>query len=331
MLSHFAVISSFLVPIIILYYLFPESFVTTWKGRTFYMFFVWLMFLETYINWEKLKTKAPFKLQQWKTIPFLFFLVFPTVFIFGLYFLEWEIFIGDLTKDISSAPAHYWSLSFEYIIFTICLSVLLLLKYGVEGLKLFSISTAFVGVIGSIYLLDTMYPYGAFQPFQALVPVTAYCAAQLLNSMGYKTTLASGLHGTTRLKLYNASGTYLVGYDIAWPCAGVHSLILYSLVILLFLKQLKLSAFQKFVCYIVGAIVTFFLNVLRIVSIYLVTVNYGQDAATVFHDYYGELYVVLWTLAYPFLIMGFQKLWLRTRVERILKIEENSVSFKSVV
>ena len=111
----------------------------------------------------------------------------------------------------------------------------------------------------------------------------------------------------------------------------MHSLILYSLVILLFLKQLKLSAFQKFVCYIVGAIVTFFLNVLRIVSIYLVTVNYGQDAARVFHNYYGELYVVLWTLAYPFLIMGFQKLWLRTRVERILKIEENSVSFKSVV
>lgn len=313
---HFSLILAFLVPVGFLYYLFPESFVKTWKGRTFYMFFIWLIILETYLNWEKLNVEATLKLREWKTALFFLFLSFPTVFVFGLYPFGLESLIGNLMKGVSGAPAHYWSLSFEYIVFTLCFSMLLLLRYGIEGLKLFSISTAFIGVIGFIYLLDTIYPYGAFQPFQALVPVTAYCAAQLLNFMGYKTTMASGLYGTTRLKLYSASGTYLVGYDIAWPCAGVHSLILYSLVILLFLKQLELSAFQKFVCYIVGAAVTFFLNILRIASIYLITVNYGRDAARVFHNYYGELYVVLWTLAYPFLILGFQKLWLSIRLKR---------------
>lgn len=49
---------SFIAPIIVLYILDPDSFNSTWKGRTFYLFFLRLLFLELILAWEKLTQKT---------------------------------------------------------------------------------------------------------------------------------------------------------------------------------------------------------------------------------------------------------------------------------
>ncbi len=52
------------------------------------------------------------------------------------------------------------------------------------------------------------------------------------------------------------------------------------------------------VIFAVGAVGTFFVNVLRIVSICTLWVNVGPEAAQMFHTYYGELYFIVWIMLY---------------------------------
>jgi thaumarchaeosortase len=196
----------------------------------------------------------------------------------------------------------YWPLSLEYLVFTIFFAATIWLAYEVEGLKQFSISLCLLGAIGIIYMIDTFYPYGAFTPFQAFVPFTASSAAQVLNWMGYKTFfLPYQVQGTPVLYVSGSSGS--VGFGIGWPCAGVQSLFIYTCVILLFLKKSTIPMIQKIVYFIIGAIGTYIVNILRIVSIYIIAINQDKSAAQVFHDYYGELYSITWIIAYLIIII----------------------------
>src|SRR3989339_659633 len=47
----------FTVPLILLYFLNPGSFESMWKGRTFQLFFIWLVALEFILSWETIKLK----------------------------------------------------------------------------------------------------------------------------------------------------------------------------------------------------------------------------------------------------------------------------------
>ena len=59
----------------------------------------------------------------------------------------------------------------------------------------------------------------------------------------------------------------IANFDIGWPCAGVESLIIYTVTTSLFLKNSKFSSMQKFAYFIFGAIVTYLINILRITTI----------------------------------------------------------------
>jgi exosortase/archaeosortase family protein len=56
----------------------------------------------------------------------------------------------------------------------------------------------------------------------------------------------------------------------------------------------------------IGATVTYFLNILRIVTIFVISINGGD--ITQFHNYYGQLYSITWIVSYPLIIMGTQAL-----------------------
>lgn len=52
------------------------------------------------------------------------------------------------------------------------------------------------------------------------------------------------------------------------------------------------------IVFAVGAAGTFFTNILRIVTIYVLAANYGQSQALLFHNYLGELFFIAWILLY---------------------------------
>ena len=103
--------------------------------------------------------------------------------------------VNDIIVDLSEQNNVYWTnampISIEYLVFTMLFALMILLENGVKGLSDFSISTLFLGIIGFIYTIDSIYPFGTFAPFQIFVPTIAMLAANVLNLMRYQTSIAT--------------------------------------------------------------------------------------------------------------------------------------------
>jgi exosortase/archaeosortase family protein len=312
---------SFILPIIILYFLDPMVFEKTWKGRIFYIFFLWLVSLETILGWEKNKAQKIKRLRSIRTIAFVLALLLPTIYVVVANFCGLNDLIVDLaTKNnivdpwVSAMP-----LSTEYLVFTALFALIIMLEYGIEGLKSHAISTVFLGTIGALYMIDNVYPNGKFTPFQIIVPTTATLAANLLSFMGYRIKWYPTIDGMPDLKVTNPQGTSSARFLIAWPCSGVESLLIYSVTILLFLKNSTISWKQRIVYFAFGAAVTYFINILRIVTIFIIGINGGDPMA--FHDYYGQLYSITWITSYPLLIIGSRALWGKIRTNATIAVD----------
>jgi exosortase/archaeosortase family protein len=311
-------IFSLITPLVILYYLDSESFEMMWKGRTFLIFFVWLIALETILNWEKLERRKIGKTRPLRTILFAVSLVLPTIYVVAANYGGINSALQDLAvkNNIYSESVQWVPLFTEYLMLLVLFTLTILLEYGVPRLTEFSISIGFQGAIGLIYTIDTLYPFGRFTPFQMLVPTTATLAAKFLNLMGYATLmfpLNDSIHGSmTQLVILNTPpGKNPAAFAIAWPCSGVESLIIYTVTILLFLKSMPISWKQKIAYFTIGAAITYLINIFRIVMIYLLALDYGRDATEVteFHNYYGQLYSITWIISYPLILIGSQILW----------------------
>ncbi len=311
---------SFIVPFLILYSLYSNTFepvwTGTWKNRVGYFFFLWLFSLETIINWEELRTEK-FKLSSAKTFAFITVLLLPTIYVVVANYLGLNQMIIDLSMQFNVRPA--WAalmpLTIEYMVFAFFFAVIILLEHGKSGLKNYSISTFFLVIMGVIYLIDNLYPLGEFTPFQIMVTPTAILAANILSLMGYQTILDTR---TTVPFLFASNPKNLkecFGASIDWPCSGVESLLIYTVTILLFLKKSGISLKHKIIYFMIGAIVTYFINILRIVTIYVIAIHHGNWG--IFHDYYGQLYSLTWIISYPLIIIGSQALWNKIRKQKM--------------
>ncbi len=302
----------------------------SWKGRLFILFFIWLFVLETTLNMEKFleeeqntKPRSHFKL-----LAIFICAIIPIIYILSVNFLGldqtviqigealrgeyWRTNFSDWQHILNAA----WPLSFEYLMFTFSFLATILLAYGKDGVKKFAITLALITGISTIYLIDTVFPYGVLRPLQLLALPTAACAAALLEILGYPFVLSFSPGRDTMPIIRTQSGGQTISIGIAWPCAGVHSLFLYTLIILLLFRKSNISSFRKVVYFIVGAIGTYFVNILRIIAYFFIRINEGLTAAITFHDVYGELFAVLWILFYVLLVTCIQKFRL---VERTIQ------------
>jgi len=317
-------ILAFVIPLSILYYLDPNSFEMTWEGRTYYLFFVWLMMLETILNWGELRPKIS-KLTSSRTILFIVSVCLPTVYVIGSNYYGWNgVFLNFALSKINPDPniSNYMPLSIEYLVFAMLFVAIAFAAYGVASLRNYSITAVFIGLIGSIYAINNLYPYGLFTPFQVLVPTTTALAAAFLNMMGYHTSI-SFAHSLAQGSMPVLS-VGQVAYAVAWPCSGIDSLLIYSVTILLFLKSSAVPWKQRIVYFVFGAVITYLINALRIATIFIIGVNGGNINA--FHNYYGPLYSISWIISYPLMIIATRSLWTRIMPGRAGLNQDSRVS-----
>lgn len=303
-------LAAFVVPFLWLYILHPASFEAMWKGRTFQLFFIWLIALELILSWENLQPKVgkPFSA---KTLAFVTALLLPTVYVVISKHLGLNNAITEVSRQSGVATWDSMALSTEYLVFAALFCAIVFLQFGKKGSKDFSVPALFLGTVGVLYTIDNVYPYGRFIPFQLLVPTTATLATSALNLMGYQTSLTT-VANMSRLTATDAANPLRTAtFDIAWPCAGIESLLIFTVVAFLFLKRMPLTWRGKAVAFTVGATVTYLINVLRIATFYPIGMDYGVNSEQVrmFHNYYGPLYSIAWIVAYPLLILGSQMLW----------------------
>lgn len=331
---HTTLLVCFTVPImllVILDYLNIESFWPindrflfneTWKGRMFYLFFIWLLFLESIIDLEQIVEKRP--KNRFRILTVFICASVPLIYILGVNFFGINQAVVKLGLDIGIGSDPYfiflsWPLSLEYLVFFISFLIAIFLAYKTDGMKTFSISLSLLGVMGLVYTVDTYYPEGMLKPLQMLALPAAACAAALLEILGYNFTLRYQ-PGPGSLPTIYMGGFQPVG--IVWSCAGVHSLLLYLLIILLLFKRSNISGFRKLVYFIVGAVCTYFVNILRIASYFVIRESSGQNAAQSFHNSIGELYFIFWMFAYILLIIS---------IERFMLVEKTRYGIQRLV
>jgi exosortase/archaeosortase family protein len=216
-------------------------------------------------------------------------------------------------------------LAVEYFVFAALFNLIIFLAYGVKGIKDFSISAFFLVAVGVLYVIDDVYPYGRFTPFQILTTTTAGLAATVLNLLGYPTSISfmrDSYYGyMPSLKVLDPINQSLTKakFEIAWPCAGVEGLIIYTITILLFLKKTPLSWRERIIYFVIGAQITYFINALRIASIFVIAINSGwrpnymPPEVMRFHNIYGPLFSISWIIAYPLIILVSRALWEKIR------------------
>jgi thaumarchaeosortase len=302
---------AFAVPLLWLYFLYSESFELMWKGRTFQLFFVWLIALELILGWESLQKTKINKPISARSFAFITALLLPTVYVVFSNYLGLNTVIVDSARQSHIPFAESMPLSTEYLVFAVLFCLIVFLSFGKKGLMSFSVPAFFLGIVGTLYIIDNVYPYGQFTPFQFFVPTTAMLATRVLGLMGYQTDLdASG--SMPRLTATDPGNPLRSAtFDIAWPCAGIESLLIFTVVILLFLKRMPISWKAKIGYFAIGATVTYFINILRIVAFFPIGMDYGVNSEQVrlFHFYYGPLYSIAWIVSYPLIILGSQSLW----------------------
>jgi thaumarchaeosortase len=311
----------------------------TWKGRLFLLFFLWLFVLETSLNWEPQPNEdSEIKPINFRIIASFLCALIPLVYIISVNFLGLDqtvINLGDMLRgeywranfvgDLGYLLGAAWPLLVEYIVFTVSFLATILLAYGKGDLKKFGLTLAFIVGVSGVYFLDTIFPYGVLKPFQLLALPTAACAAIVLDILGYAFTLSFSPGAEAMPIIRTQAGGRWFSVGIAWPCAGVHSMFLYTLIILLLFKKSDISRFRKLVYFIGGAIGTYSVNILRILVYFRILVNQGLTAAQTFHDVYAELLFVAWILLYILLIIFIQKFRLVEKTAHGIQTLRNSL------
>jgi len=255
------------------------------------------------LNWDFLKISKKVKINNIQRGISKVFLLSPVLYVIVSNYLGlnsqirvWAIQSGWKDPWATSLP-----ISIEYFVFAVLYSGVILTMHRNKGLRNMPISTIFLFIVGSIFVVDNIYPYGYFSLFQFFVPATVFVSAKVLNLMGYQTVMKNESLGTPVLKAENFAGT--AEFGIAWPCSGIDSLIIYSVIILLFLKNMGIPIKKRIIIFGIGGLVTYFINSLRIATIFVLAINNGETAAIRFHDYYGHLYSMAWILSYLALIV----------------------------
>ena len=316
----------FALTMLVMFFFDPLSFQETWKGRAFYLFFLWLFALEFILGGKSLKKGTNHGSDTARIILGVFALTIPAIYAVEFYLFGLSNTVTQLAEFLGagqglSPSAQAWELtlsfpiSLEYFVVAISLFVGVLLLLDFDGIKQFSISLSFLVLIGIFYMIDTFYPYSTASvpnllsptlpqsgfSIQSFVPFISSIVAFVMQRLGYVVHMVVLQDGSVEM-LVNG-----FGFLIYWPCAGVYSLFIYTFVILLFLKNSPMSLLAKIGCFVVGAVGTFFVNILRIVSILNIYVTSGASEGEIFHNYYGELFFLGWIVVYLFALTLVQR------------------------
>jgi len=323
---HLLLLSSVFIPILLILFLdfsnieafasFNQKFMfdLTWKGRMFYLFFAWLFLLESILDWEAITEKQHTFQNRFRILLLCIFAAVPTIYVLSVNFLGLNQTILNFGQALQIRSGNsineYWPLSFEYLVLVSFFILATWLAYGLDGLKSFSISLSLFAGIGVMYLVDTIWPFGTLKPMELLAVPTAAFATALLDFLGYNVTLtypvSSPEYGSMPLMIVRKGGKIAGPVGIGWPCAGVHSLLLFTLITLVFFKKTTIQRDRKIVFFLIGAAGTYLTNIFRVASYFTITLHYGTEAGNVFHDSYGELYFIAWMFLYFIIIIIIQ-------------------------
>jgi thaumarchaeosortase len=285
-----AVILILIAPILFTIIVFPNTFSLSWnQGRGGFLFAMAFIVAELI----GLRHNIPIK---------RFYIVIVLSTLTVVYFIALPLGLRD---SIMAAAPYYkvhlvdsWEWMWDFIIMSIYVGSSLCILFGKKWYKIAPAGVIYLVGSTAILSLDTFFPYDSLGPLQFIVPIYLQIDQRVIGfidnhiiNVGPDTPASSignllmlnGLHGPFALQVF-------------WPSAGVHSMIIYTLVMLAFLLKMEIPLERKLVYFAIGIIGTATVNLIRIISLslfaLLITTNVSEWES--FHSVAGEIMFLPW-------------------------------------
>ncbi|MDE1816831.1 MAG: thaumarchaeosortase, partial [Thaumarchaeota archaeon] len=178
-----------------------------------------------------------------------------------------------------------WDWMWDFIVFAIFFVATLTILFGKRWIRISPAGPIYAAGTAIILSLDAFFPYDSLGPLQYVVPYLVKLDVFLITTFNLGIASAhgnimflSGDHGPFALQVF-------------WPSAGVHSMIIYSLVMMAFLLKMNIPRNRKAVYFALGVVGTVGVNVIRILSLslFVLKVSTNVNEFQSFHGSAGEI------------------------------------------
>ena len=203
-----------------------------------------------------------------------------------------------------------WTWMWDFIIIAAFFIASMTILFGKRWIRISPAGPIYAAGTAIILSLDTFFPYDSLGPLQYVVPYLVKLDVFLIGAfhLGHATSQSnvmflSGDHGPFALQVF-------------WPSAGVHSIIIYSLVMMAFLLKMNIPRNRKIMYFALGVVGTITVNVIRIfsLSIFVLKVSTNVNEFESFHGIAGEIMFLPWLFVFLLIVTYVE-------TKRIKKIE----------
>jgi len=195
-----------------------------------------------------------------------------------------------------------WTWMWDFIVMTAFVVSTLFIFFGKKWIRISPAGPIFLGGSAVILSLDAFFPYDTLGPLQYVVPYLVQTNAWII------TTLDLGV-ATARDNLMFLRGDHgPFALQVFWPSAGVHSIIIYSLVMMAFLLKMNIQRNRKAMYFIIGILGTIGVNMIRIFSLSLFALKVSTNAAEFeeYHSVAGEIMFLPWLFVFLLVVTAIE-------------------------
>ncbi len=229
--------------------------------------------------------------------------VIPMALVTILYLISLEYglrdYIIESAEQFDVELIYSWTWMWDFVVMAIFIVTALCIFFGKRWIRIAPAGPIFLTGTAIILSLDAFFPYDTLGPLQYIVPYFVQANVWLITVFDLGTAIAKdnvmflrGEHGSIALQVF-------------WPSAGVHSIIIFSLVIGAFMLKLNIHRNRKVVYFVLGIIGTIIVNLIRIFSLswYALKVTTDPVAWEKFHDIAGEIMFLPWLFAFILVVI----------------------------
>lgn len=195
-----------------------------------------------------------------------------------------------------------WTWMWDFIVMGIFLIAVVSILFGKKWIRISPAGPIFLCGSAAILSLDAFFPYDTLGPLQYVVPYLVKTNVWIINQLQLGTAIAKenlmllrGEHGPMALQVF-------------WPSAGVHSIIIYSLVMMAFLLKMNIERKRKMAYFAIGILGTISVNMIRIfsLSIFVLKVSTDPNKFEEFHGVAGEIMFLPWIFIFLLIVTSIE-------------------------
>ena len=249
-----------------------------------------------------------------------FYLCVPLIVLTIAYFAFLPFGLHDYIMslvDVFGVLEYSWGWLFDFAVMALFVTATLAILFGRKWFRIAPAGPIFLAGNAIILALDSFFPYDTLGPLQYIVPYLVQANVWVI------TVLDLGV-ATARDNLMFLNGDFgPFALQVFWPSAGVHSVIIYSLVMMAFLIKMNIIRRRKIMYFIIGIAGTIFVNMIRIfsLSVYALKVTTDPEAWEEFHSVGGEIMFLPWLFIFLLIVTAIE-------TKRLKKIESTQDSQK---